>query len=336
MSTQKRMPQLSNIRSLAIILVTFGHSIILYSSSWDLYQTAMSVPALDAIKRGIDLIQMPLFFSLSGYLFVYTHQKKQGIFRLIKSKCLRLLIPYVGMGCLFLLPMKLAVGYPGYQNMGVGGFARKLLMSEDVGHLWFLPALFLMFLLSEVILSLAERIPGIKRFPAEFLLLAAFGLYLEGHRIGFGYPPVLGAYHYLLWFGAGYFLSVRQEVVRKIYDVRYIRWGMLAINAAFLAYYCRTTSVRVIVYLAIQALCIVNVYGAMPQRTCSVVEKIDRNSFGIYLFHSPLIYIVFSRIPNAHPAIVVFTNFILFGLVAFELTELVRKTKLRILIGEKL
>ena len=33
-----------NIRALAIILVVLGHSIILYSSQWDLYETINQVP----------------------------------------------------------------------------------------------------------------------------------------------------------------------------------------------------------------------------------------------------------------------------------------------------
>ena len=72
----------------------------------------------------------------------------------------------------------------------------------------------------------------------------------------------------------------------------------------------------------------------MPEHTPHIIEKIDRNSFGIYLFHSPLVYITFSIAPNASPIIVVIVNFILFGAAAYGLTELVRKTKMKKLIGE--
>lgn len=65
-----------NIRALAIILVVLGHSIILYSSKWDLYETINQVPILDNMKRIIDIIQTSLFFSISGYLFYYSLNKK--------------------------------------------------------------------------------------------------------------------------------------------------------------------------------------------------------------------------------------------------------------------
>lgn len=95
MSQQKRLTQLSNIRALAIFLVVLGHSIILYSSSWNLYETTVSAPLLDVLKRIIDIPQMPLFFSLSGYLFVFSHQRSRGFWQLLKNKFLRLLVPYL-------------------------------------------------------------------------------------------------------------------------------------------------------------------------------------------------------------------------------------------------
>jgi peptidoglycan/LPS O-acetylase OafA/YrhL len=213
-------------------------------------------------------------------------------------------------------------------------YAGNFLRANDVGHLWFLPALFIVFLLSELILTLAERIPGIRKYPEIFLCAVAFGLYLEGYRIGFGYPPLLSAYSYLIWFSLGYLLNVHGELVRKIYRFSLLKWGMLAVNLAGLAYCVQAESVRVLLSLAVKALCVVNAYGAMPEKTCDIVEKVDRNSFGVYLFHSPLIYITFANIPNANPVIVVFINLVAFGAVAYGLTELIRRTKLKVLIGE--
>lgn len=330
----KRLSQIGNIRALAIFLVVLGHSIILYSSGWNLYKTSRDVPFLNWLKWFIDIPQMPLFFSLSGYLFVFTHGKKRGVTHLLKNKALRLLVPYIGIGLCFLLPVRIAIGFPSYQGMGIDGFSLKLLTASDVGHLWFLPALFVTFLLSEIILTIAEKIPGIRKCPALFLCVASLALYLEGYRIGFGYPPLLSAFNYLLWFSFGYFLNVYQDLLRKVYRIPGMKWVLLALNALLLGYCLFADSVRVLASLGMKALCIMNVYGAMPEKSCTLVEKIDRNSFGIYLFHSPLIYITFANIPNAHPTIVVFINLVVFGAVAFGLTELFRRTKLKVMIGE--
>lgn len=62
---------------------------------------------------------------------------------------------------------------------------------------------------------------------------------------------------------------------------------------------------------------------------------INKNSFGIYLFHSPLIYITYTLIPNSNPIIILLINFGIFGTVGFILTEIFRKIKiLKFAIGE--
>lgn len=334
MGQKKRLTQIGNIRALAIVLVVLGHSIILYSAGWDLYETTRQAPFLAWLKKMIDIPQMPLFFSLSGYLFFFTHRKKQGISQLAKKKLLRLIVPYFGIGLLYLLPIRLLVGYPGYKGSSIADFALKFLTANDVGHLWFLPAMFLVFLLSEIILSAAEHIPVLKKAQGIVLLMAGGVLYLEGYRVGFGYGPLLSAFNYLMWFALGYCLNVYQEYVRKLYRIRIVKWGLLLVNLLLLAYSLSVSSVRVLISIGLRALFIINAYGAMPEKTFPLVQQIDRNSYGIYLFHSPLIYITFASIPNAHPTIMVFINFVIFGAVAFGLTELVRKTKLKVLIGE--
>lgn len=333
MSQSKRLTQIGNIRALAIFLVVLGHSIILYSSSWDLYSTTV-VPVLDTLKKLINLIQMPLFFSLSGYLFVFTHRKRRGFLNLLKNKAVRLLIPYIGIGLLFMLPLRLLVRYEGYQELSFRMLLEVFMTCSDVGHLWFLPALFLMFLLSEILLDIAERVPGFKHYPEVFLCLGAAALYLEGYRISFGYPPLQSAYGNLLWFAVGYFLCAQKDILNKIYSKHIIKWMLVIADFELLLYQVFVAPLGLLLSLGSVGLCIANVYGIMPQKSCAVIGKIDANSFGIYLFHSPLIYITFANIPNANPVIVVFINLVIFGAAAYFLTELVRKSKLKVLIGE--
>lgn len=334
MNQKNRLSQIGNIRALAIFLVVLGHSIILYSYSWNLYETSRDVPFLNYLKQIIDIPQMPLFFSLSGYLFVFTHTKQRGFFHLLKSKALRLLVPYIGIGLCFLLPIRVAIGLPSYQNISLKQLAVNFLTSSDVGHLWFLPALFFVFIVSELILMVAQKIPGIKKHPELFLGFVALTLYMEGYRIGFGYPPLLTSFNYLLWFSVGYTVNIWQNTLKKIYAIKPLAWMLVIINLALLAYSVAFGPVRVMLSLLTKALCIVNAYGAIPESNYKITEKIDQNSFGIYLFHSPLIYITYANIPDAHPAIVVFINLIICGVAAYYLTDLLRKTKLKLLIGE--
>lgn len=73
--------KIENLRALAIILVVLGHSIIIYDSSWSTamgIDTAVSSPLLCWLKHCINLIQMPLFFSISGFCFYFSIKKLDG------------------------------------------------------------------------------------------------------------------------------------------------------------------------------------------------------------------------------------------------------------------
>lgn len=323
-----------NIRALAILLVVFGHSIILYSSSWNLYSTLNDVPVLDYIKKIIDLIQMPIFFSISGYLFLYTHRQKGGIGKLIKNKIKRLIVPYFIIGLVYMVPIKLAVGYSSYQDKTLFDLCINFFKVEDVGHLWFLPTLFWIFIISEIALSAIEKIPIIEKFPEIALFLISAVLYLEGYRIAFVYSPLMAAFSYMIWFAWGYMICVYQRMIRKAYSKIIIECIAILLSMGLLGY-CSYHNTRVIVELFCRSLCILNLYGLIPQKTNKIAKKISEDSFGIYLFHSPLIYFTYAFISNASPILVVTLNFIIFGLTAMMFTEIIRHFNLSFIIGEK-
>ena len=80
---------------------------------------------------------------------------------------------------------------------------------------------------------------------------------------------------------------------------------------------------------------IINIYGVIPAKTRKEIKTLSEDSFGIYLFHSPLIYFTFTFMPNVSPIVVVLVNFFVFGGLAILITEAVRKIGLLFIIGEK-
>ncbi len=50
-NSKNKSNKINNLRVIAIILVVLGHSIIIYSSSWNLYQTSNKVIFLDYFKK---------------------------------------------------------------------------------------------------------------------------------------------------------------------------------------------------------------------------------------------------------------------------------------------
>lgn len=210
--------QISNVRAIAIILVVLGHSIIIYSTNWGLYSSINKVPILELLKRIVDIVQMPIFFSISGYLFFYTHRKNNTIVSLIKNKGMRLLIPYIVVGLMYMVPIRYLVRYSGYNGKKILDIILNFLTANDVGHLWFLPALFIIFTICELFLRGIEKI-GMHKGSSIMLFFIAGVFYMEGYRIGFGYGPLLSAFANMLWFAIGYMISEYynffQEIMKK-------------------------------------------------------------------------------------------------------------------------
>lgn len=81
-----RRDDITNVRALAIFLVVLGHSIILYSSAWGYYPTERKSILLDNLKFLINGIQMPLFFSLSGFCFLWSWNRSSDFINQVIKK----------------------------------------------------------------------------------------------------------------------------------------------------------------------------------------------------------------------------------------------------------
>jgi peptidoglycan/LPS O-acetylase OafA/YrhL len=80
--------------------------------------------------------------------------------------------------------------------------------------------------------------------------------------------------------------------------------------------------------------CTIALYLIIPSNKNEVLIKLSKNSFGIYLFHSPMIYITFKFFSDCNPVWVVGLNFVVWGGLSFILSNWIRKTRFRWIIGE--
>ena len=79
---------------------------------------------------------MELFFSLSGFLFFYTTQKKFKIKSLLKKKTIRLLIPFLLIGLFYLIPIRFIANYPPYESTSLIRIIYSFLTVNDCGHIY--------------------------------------------------------------------------------------------------------------------------------------------------------------------------------------------------------
>ena len=331
MGRREKDYRINNLRAIAILLVVFGHSIILYQNDWSLYSPPASVPFLNFVKELIDIIQMPLFISLSGFLFYFTY-KRTSFFELIKKKASRLLVPYYFIGIFWMLPIRLLIGYPRYQGLNIVEIIiQKILMCEDNGHLWFLPFLFLCFILSWAINRICERLGLNKKISGILLFAIGFILYLEWWRIPENVPfgelfRSVGIWY--IWFTFGYFLNEYKGILMKKfhkYNWFIVICGILLAVTEVIGIHSYLVFTRIVL--------VISLYLIIPPDINKVATFLSDNSFGIYLFHSPLVYITFSFFADANSVFVIALNFLVFGALSVYITIVLRSSKYRFLIG---
>lgn len=90
---------------------------------------------------------MELYFFISGFLFYKTVCKDVPYFKFIKGKVLRLLVPYLFFGLLWMLPIKILLNIPSYRDYDISDILYRYVIGFDNGHLWFLYALFTIFVI---------------------------------------------------------------------------------------------------------------------------------------------------------------------------------------------
>lgn len=315
-----RNHKLDNIRALAILSVVLGHSIILYSSSWNLYQTSQTSVFLDYAKRFINLYQMPLFFALSGYLMSSSCQKQFVCF--VRSKARRLLIPFLTIGILYMIPLKMWLGYVSYNEVSFPGSIIQLLLGYESGHLWYLPTLFNIFCLSYPIAKFLGKQPSL---PLVAFILVAFLNIAKNFIPTFGVPYLRYVYEHWWSFLLGLAIQ-KYSLEDRLWKQRHIIAACTAITAVCAIILGRSS-------LFVSALITVSAFLLVPNRENKVFTSLSSNSFGIYLIHSPLIYITFTYLLNAKPIVVVFMNFIIWGSFSYLLSWIIRKSRLKFILG---
>lgn len=285
---------------------------------------------LDYLKNMINYVQMPLFFSISGYLFFYSTNKTLAFYSLFINKIKRLMLPFLFVGIFWLLPIRMIVEYRGYAGETIWNIIiSKILLGTDSGHLWFLPTLFFIFLIMYFICG------ALKNINNDFANILVLVLLMVLSYFSYKLPTMLfisNIAKHMLWFYFGYIINQYYEKVKKRASTGL---KVALVILMFLILVLAIFGTRKYLEIPVGLLVVLILYIVIPEKTIKGVQVIDRDSFGIYLFHSPLIYFTFSKIPNAHPMIVVIVNFCLLGAVVVGITEGLRKVRLGVVLGEK-
>ncbi len=328
------------IRAIAILIVAFGHSIILYDPSWGIYHSVFDVPFLIAVKSVINMIQMPLFFSISGYCFYFLFKSKSEFLRkdlfkdvcgFLRKKAKRLLIPAAVVAFAWMLPIRILAQYPNWQRLSIDEICVQILSGRDMGHLWYLLVLFEIFIVAYIVIRIFPAC--VDKFRVVVVILTILlALSVASVKI----PWILQMKNFaanLVWFYLGF-------VINKFgYEFRFVKlrclFPVLLVAFIVLSFYIRGGIVSLLVQKVCSFLAVASAYSFSCNKENKIINVISKDSFGIYLFHSPMLYMLFRYGGDMNPATVILIGFAVIMPVTIAMTELIRKTRfLKFIIGE--
>ena len=149
---------LDRFRVSLILLVVIGHATRMFCPN-GLYNDRIAVDSmLEMLTKVIYSFHMPFFVMISGYVYgicVLKSKDYASFLLVLRKKVLRLIVPYLFWGICYVAPIMIVfsltpLSYGEYVKTGI-------LLSLNSRQLWYLAALFVMFILVHGVRCLLER-----------------------------------------------------------------------------------------------------------------------------------------------------------------------------------
>lgn len=299
----------NRIKIVTTIIVVLGHVTTMYSVNGAIDIKGESA-FLEKMTAFIYTFHMPLFYLVTGAVFGYCIEagKYKDSIAFIKNKWTKLMIPYLVFGIFYVTPIMkyvnlLSVSIPKYIVEGI-------LLSRNPRHLWFLLSLFCIFLFY---LPMKEWIrKGNWRY---FLLVGiiSFIFYKAAYKMPQDFQ-IRRACLDVLWFYGG---IVFNHYYDKLFPIKERNETNMENRETKLGTKARSRK-------------------EFDIWNIGITRLIERNSFGIYLIHPMVIYILFYwfRESSIHPLLLSCLIFIMSMGVSILGTEMIRKSGFKIIIGE--
>ncbi|MGL4875394.1 MAG: acyltransferase family protein, partial [Clostridium sp.] len=302
------LENLNLLKLIALILVIIGHSTNQYRGDW-VFISNQSSTIYRWMAIYVNSIHMQIFVFISGSVYAYCRIKKKyylNYISLVKDKLIRLIVPYILIGVLFMIPIGMKIGIMAYES-GFMKSIKNLILGYSAGYLWFLMMLFMLFLIyywfEKVLIKISPKISIAILFLLQIVSEKITNLFSINRSI-----------YYMLFFYLGYLAYLQLEKLinlkSKIYKYRYF----IICNIFALILICLTIEDKLIdinrttrilhngIKDVIAMLGIVQMYTVVTlikgSIKYSVIESglnyVNKYNFNIYLLHEPIIFIILS------------------------------------------
>lgn len=322
---KSQMPELDVMKFLGIILVVAGHVTRMYTPQ-GLIPTIEDNYVLELITNVIYSFHMPMFVFVSGMTLAFVSARKSSyhaFWPFVRNKAKRLMIPYFVFALFWVLPFMVGYGFRDFKTYLLNG----IILSFDCRHLWYVWMLFNVFILFYILRTIVERL----QIPQYYIMIVSLLLYV-GEAIGGGKLPYFqidSMLEYQFWFILGYMTMIYRQETRMLIPISIIIGFVSAYFYALISLFTFALIGVWLTYLLAQRILRITKY--------KTINKIVKNSFGIYLFHPIIIYALYYHFGKYQPNEYLFALGVLITsfTISYFLTEMTRMVKLQILIGEK-
>lgn len=321
-------------KTIAVLLVIIAHCTVMYTS-YGAFDPLNDSPVLAVFTDYIYSFHMPLFVFLSGAIYSYgvDHGKYSEFFPFLFNKAKRLLVPYFVFGFFYVAPTMCLLGLT--EQTFFEYCYSGILLSQNSRHLWYLPALFWIFLLVMPAKPLFVKSTKIR---IALLLCSHLLFYIASYVPG--KFQLYACCQYLFYFLLGvsfhyeyvHFYNLAQKYRYLYFPLPLVLFVQFRFNPNLYTHlFYRLIGITMILGLALY----------ITQRKPHLLKNpyyllIQNHSFGIYLFHPMIIYVLYFFLGkyDIPPFILSFGIFIATSILSILATKLLRRFHLEKLIGE--
>lgn len=205
---RERIEWIDMLRVVATLLVIVGHSMYINlmtpygGTDYPMPQEISSAHAgLRLLCGWIYTFHMPLFMAMSGACFYLGFGKVRSLRQLAVGKARRLLLPFLVATTFVAIPVKYFSGFFDTSSHVAANIVIGQYLLPVSTHLWFLPALFLCFMLFMLVEPLHRKLPYVF-WPVLFLASVYAGKYVGSIYDVF---CAVKAVKYLFYFAVGFY-----------------------------------------------------------------------------------------------------------------------------------
>lgn len=331
--------ELSFMRPILLLLLVSYHAFAPWCGAWDMPSGCSAFEPYRWVALLSRAFRLECFVFISGYIFTFQMLKKNKFptFKeLLSSKIVRLLIPCWVFSVIYFICFKNYTNVVDFLIVTVGG----------AGHLWYLPCLFICFLVQWVLIKKSIN----STFVLIILSLLAFVSFIP-LPLNMNKP----LYYMLFFYGGGLFFQSKDRIKQKTTTtIVVLSWFLFFVVLFFInrlmdvkGFDYQNTLIRGVIigtqnllkatlaWIGIYAFYSSAVVWCRSHRVSEWALKIGVCGYGVYVFHQfVLVWIYdYSNWPQTLGTYMTpWISFVFTTLVSLLLTLLIRKTK----VGRKL